>query len=256
EIVTNREYNCSMCKALISKEPELLARITGVRNRAVALEKDLMDTVAEYASMRVSVIKFYDEEYLPRLGCLEERLALLKDTFLGKPQRKHVLKKSGADICAGEPAHDAGTLKSLYRKLARAYHPDTSRRAEEQQFLKNRMAEINDAFSRGDGTALLRYIRRAEAEMGTGSLSSLERLRYLETDITVLNCLRTDYIARIKTFRFSDGYLCMTKVRKMAADGKDFFAEKAMRLESDIKIWKRILAYPRVAPPRKDTVIW
>jgi hypothetical protein len=246
-----------MCKALISKEPELLARITGARNRAAALEKDLMDTVAEYASIRTSVIKFYDEEYLPRLGCLEDSLAQLKDTFLSKPQRRHNLKKSGNGICADKPAHDMAAFKSLYRKLAKTYHPDTCRCAEEQQFLKNRMAEINDAFSRGDGPALLRYIRRAEAEMGTGSLSSLERLRYLETDITVLNCLLTDYIVRMKAFRSSAEYLCMTKARKMAAEGKDFFTEAAGRLEDDIKIWKRILVSACAHPPQKygDKVI-
>lgn len=238
-----------MCKALVCKEPELLARITGLRNRAAALEEELMGTVVEYASLRASVIKFYDVEYLPRLGCLEERLARLKDVFLGKLPRKAAGKKAGTDGGARKPACNMAGLRNLYRKLAKAYHPDTCRRAEEQRFLKNRMAEINDAFSRGDEAALVRYLRRAEAEMGTGSLSSPERLRRLEMDITVLNLLRTDYLAMIKVFRSSAEYLCMAKVRKMAAEGKDFFVEEAGRLAADIAIWKRIFISARGCPP-------
>jgi hypothetical protein len=56
-------------------------------------------------------------------------------------------------------------LKSLYRELAKRFHPDLATEGPDREAHTARMAEINEAYARGDVAAL----RRAAAESGAQS---------------------------------------------------------------------------------------
>jgi hypothetical protein len=70
------------------------------------------------------------------------------------------------NVSQAEPdAVTQSELKSLYRELAKRFHPDLAAEGPEREAHTARMAEINEAYARGDAAAL----RRAAAEAGTQS---------------------------------------------------------------------------------------
>jgi hypothetical protein len=55
-------------------------------------------------------------------------------------------------------------LKSLYRELAKRFHPDLAAEGPEREAHTARMAEINDAYARGDSASLRRAAAKAGAQ--------------------------------------------------------------------------------------------
>lgn len=71
-------------------------------------------------------------------------------------------KWENASQAAESDAVTKAELKSLYRELAKRFHPDLAAEAPEREAHTARMAEINDAYARGDLVSL----RRVAAESG------------------------------------------------------------------------------------------
>ncbi|MEW6041984.1 MAG: DnaJ domain-containing protein, partial [Elusimicrobiota bacterium] len=128
-------------------------------------------------------------------------------------------------------------LKNIYRKLARMYHPDKISEKEEKEFLTRRMAEINEAFHRGDIESLKRYLKRAEAEMD-GSMSSIERIKYLKLDMSVIRDMSEVYVLKINNLKKTEMCKLMSKNPE---EREKVFNKTEERLKFDIKLNKKIL---------------
>ena len=138
-------------------------------------------------------------------------------------------------------AFEKAELKKTYRRLAKIYHPDTASGAQEKEFLTARMSAINEAFKAMDAQTLMRYLRKAEAEIGTCGHSSLKRLEYLKIDEMILDELTASYVGRVNNLKKSSTYKTMRDAREHAKRGADFFAGIEQELKDKIESYKRIL---------------
>lgn len=230
--------NTKHSRALVSKEPELLVKIKAIKKKVFKKEEALFNAVEDFVSIQARIKDFYSKIYLPRLGNLLEKIEELKEEMMGRPPK---VKKGLQPVLLGDDIDKnpeiKKELKTVYRKLARLYHPDRLRDTEEREFFNRRMSDINEAFEKGDIKSLKRYLKRADAEMGLG-LSSLERIKYLEADLSVLGQMTVFYGKKMEIIKENQMYKLMNKT---AVEREDVFKEREKRLKFDIALHYRIL---------------
>ncbi|MBU2529663.1 MAG: J domain-containing protein [Elusimicrobia bacterium] len=224
--------------ALVSKEPELLAKIKNLKKKVFEKEAALFDALEEFVSIQVRIKDFYSKIYLPRLGKYMEKIEELKEKMLGRtPKIKESLPEFSLTKEIDENPEVQKELKTIYRKLAKLYHPDRIKDMEEREFLNRRMSDINEAFQKGDIAGLRRYFKRADAEMGLG-LSSLKRIEYLDADLIVLGEMKALYDKKIEIV--NENQMCKL-MKKTDAEKEEVYKETEERLKFDIALHRKIL---------------
>ncbi|MCG2724877.1 MAG: J domain-containing protein [Elusimicrobia bacterium] len=225
-------------RALISKEPELLNKIKVLKKKVFEKENALFGALENFVSIQAQIKDFYLKVYLPRLGKYMEKIEELKEKMLGRaPKTKESLPEFSLTKEIDENPEVKKEIKIIYRKLAKLYHPDRIKDMEEKDFLNRRMSDINEAFDKGDIDGLRRYLKRADAEMGLG-LSSLERIKYLQADLTVLGEMKALYDKKIEIVK--ENQMCKL-MNKTDAEKEDVYKETEERLKFDIALHKKIL---------------
>ena len=224
--------------ALVSKEPELLGKIKVLKKKVFEKEKALFAALEAFVSLQTRIKDFYSKVYLPRLGKYMKKIEELKEKMLGKsPKTMEKLSVFSLTKELEENPEVKKELKIIYRKLAKLYHPDRIKDAEEREFLNRRMSDINEAFNKSDIDGLRRYLKRADAEMGLG-LSSLERIKYLKADVVVLGEMKTLYDKKIEIVK--ENQMCKL-MNKTKAEKEEVYKETEERLKFDIALHQRIL---------------
>ncbi len=224
--------------ALVSKEPELLHKIKNLKKKVFEKEAALFDALEEFVSIQVRIKDFYSKIYLPRLGKYMEKIEEMKEKMLGRtPKMKEKLPEFSLTKEIDENPQVQKELKTIYRKLAKLYHPDRIKDLEEREFLNRRMSDINEAFQKGDIAGLRRYLKRADAEMGLG-LSSLERIKYLDADLIVLGEMKALYDKKIEIV--NENQMCKL-MNKTDAEKEEVYKETEERLKFDIALHQKIL---------------
>ena len=230
-----------MTKALVCKEPELKAGIEISLKRLRTLEKLFSETMNDYVYAKAAVRNFYLREYLPRLSPLLDEIERLRDALTGgsRPEPVNASVGNMPPLPESLRPEDIGEMKALYRKLAKAYHPDTAREDWKRPFFTERMAEVNEAFRKRDLKALKKLLKRCEAETGLNGRSSLARLAYLRADEAALKEMTAECRFLLAELRIKEEYRTMLEAREK---GPSFLEEKEKRLYSLIDIYKRALA--------------
>jgi len=231
-------------KSLVSKEPELGKIIKRERASLFKKEEELFRLVEDYVYVKSSIKNFYLKVYLPELGPCIEELENLKDRLLGIKKTEDPKAFLEEEEEKKElPPEIKRELKMLYRKLARLYHPDNTAGLgrEEKKFFNRRMSEINEAFEKQNLDSLKRFFKKAEAEIGF-NMSSLERIKYLETDSQIVSKMQELYLARIQKLKANEIYLLMGKPEK---EREQTMRELRERFVSDIKTYRSLLAKMR-----------
>jgi len=224
--------------ALVSKEPELLKKIKVLKKKVFEKEASLFDALENFVSLQSRIKDFYSQVYLPRLGKYMVKIEELKEKMLGRtPKIKEHLPEFSLTKEIDENPEVRKELKTIYRKLAKLYHPDRIKDMEEREFLNRRMSDINEAFDKGDIDGLRRYLKRADAEMGLG-LSSLERIRYLKADLIVLGEMKDLYDKKIEIVK--EKQMCKL-MNKTDAEKEEVYKETEERLKFDIALHQKIL---------------
>lgn len=235
-------------RSLISKEPELAREIHRLRKEMFEKEKRLFLKLDDLVSIRTSIKDFYAKVYLPRLGPYMEALEEAKSRAIGLPPRadslkdplkriKEVEKEHALSEAEGLTAEVKKEIKDIYRKLARLYHPDRPHSKDEQEFLTERMAAINEAFQKADLDSLKRYLRRADAEIGL-NLSSLERIKCLGMELSVVESMDRLYAAKVADAKKNEIYKLM---KKDPARREEVFRGLEDRFKFDTGIYRKIL---------------
>jgi hypothetical protein len=171
EIEQKRETVARLEQERIDLELELAA-FEVVYNAEVKPLQDELDAVnrhVEEYTARIQLVRLYGNQLSP------VQLEAEVEFRLGKSSRRPPLQADpGAYVrskwenpspATGSDALTKAELKSLYRELAKRFHPDLAAKAPERQAHTARMAEINDAYARGDLVSL----RRVAAESGARS---------------------------------------------------------------------------------------
>ena len=214
-----------MTRQLICLEPRLQCEIRASRNLIGRKEKILSDTLDAYVTLELSLERFYLKEYLPKVGLklrgtgTAQSESIQEEEIPDKPPQKSSTRSKERE--------DSNELKELYRELAKQYHPDLTRGPQDQAFFQTRMMEINEAFEEGDIRKLRHFARRAEAEMGNGGACSLDRLKDLAQQDTILDEMIATYRRKIKSLKKSETFKLMELVRRKALEGVDYLTEMA-----------------------------
>ncbi|MBU2574480.1 MAG: DnaJ domain-containing protein [Elusimicrobia bacterium] len=227
-------------RSLVSKEPELGREIKRLRKNLFEKEKQLFSKLDDLVSIRTAIKDFYAKVYLPRLGDYMTALEEVKSRVIGFPPKadghKDALKpdKDAEEELSAEVKKE---IKNIYRKLARLYHPDRPHDKEEQEFLTERMAAINEAFRTSDLESLKRYLKRADAEIGL-NLSSPERIKCLEMELHIVESMDRLYGAKVADLKKNELYKLM---KKDPARRDEVFKGLEERFKFDIGVYKKIL---------------
>jgi hypothetical protein len=143
------------------------------------------------------------------------------------PRQKH----------GNEPgSRSSGSFKDLYRKVAKAIHPDLSTNEEERKWRQKLMAEANNAYAKKDGELLRTILRQWEtaprpcAEEDTAAEISLlqQKITWVKEKIRIVE----DEVNKLKR---TDLYSLLIKVEEAQYEGIDLLAEMAKKIDSDIE---------------------
>lgn len=215
-----------------------------LERRLVKLQCDLDDLRDEIADFE----QIYADEMSDRiteLESLEKELGRVAgreyahdgtdhETFHGEQQKSsQEREKSRGGVTEAPRPAPAESLKDVYRKVAKAIHPDLSRDESERTKRQVLMAEANRAYAEEDHVTLLSLLQECAADV--------EHFRERMSERTVLDQRITAFRERIRVveaeilrLKGSDLYRLVQKVRQAKNLGKDIIAEMAARLETDI----------------------
>ena len=215
-----------------------------LERRLVKLQYDLDDLREEIAEFE----KIYAEqmsERISELESLEKEIDKLSEPgedprsgFRAHSFEKETRRMSSEEFASERaPALDRlrpnESLKEVYRKVAKAIHPDLSPHEGERKRRQILMAEANRAYAEEDHATLLTILQEWDVEFDplrerkserivlyqrTASLK--ERIRALETEIFRL--------------KGSDVYRLVQQVQQARSMGKDVLGQMAAKLEVDI----------------------
>jgi hypothetical protein len=128
------------------------------------------------------------------------------------------------------------SFKDLYRKVAKAVHPDLATNEEEKKWRQKLMAEANNAYTKKDYESLRSILRQWENNLKPQEVKDIcaelslimrkiswtkERIRVVEADIEEL--------------KNSDLYRLLIKVEEAQYEGVDLLAEMAKKIDLDIE---------------------
>lgn len=203
---------------------------------------DLRDEIAEFENIyaeqmsdRISELESLEKE-LGKFTCREEADAGPRaDDFQWERKKSSINEQEVPPGCVPEPVRQEGveTLKDVYRKVAKAIHPDLSRDETERRKRQTLMAEANRAYAEEDHVTLLSILQGCDATAGQFRERVSERV-ILDQRIMAFRGRIRVVEAEILRLKGSDLYRLVLKVQQARNVGKDILTEMAARLESDI----------------------
>jgi len=230
------------CRALISKEPELLDEIERMRKRILAQESRLNAAIQDCVLVKVRIAEFNENEYWPRVGVYKKELTQLRNQLFGgpPPAEEAPALRAAAKEAPETSEPEKRDIKALYRTLVKMYHPDSAQSPEDKAFCHARMAAVNSAFDVGDIDSLRRFLKNAKAELASGGASSLARLSALRLDEEVLAEILALYARRLEDLKSSPSHRLMEEVRSKAQAGVDMLEELAADAKRRIRIYQEL----------------
>lgn len=228
---------------------------------------DLQHHEREYSRLK-SEIRMFEQVYEDILGC---RIQALDDL---EWQLKGLLGESAADCSSAQPnpapaySHFQHTtdllddeevvqnvanlsLKSLYRGVAKAVHPDLAVGEADRLRRQELMALANEAYQTGNRQVLIDLLsewEQAPASHGTSEMDiALELVRVIRQVAAVQQNIHA-VIRQSEELKQTDIYHFKLRVEDALADGVDLLAEMAAAVDLDIARLRRRLAAARGEP--------
>lgn len=178
---------------------------------------------------------------------LEQELSDFKKQLENDENQLHEDEKSLRDFIHKNrelSADQKKELRSLYRDLAKIYHPDKARTDEEKSYFEEVMKEINEAYHHSNLDSLKKIDAKAqlliEVEQIGESLN--DKLSRLGTEERKLSALISSISKRTQELRSSDTYALFIKVQNFQPSSNDYFLGVIDDLEQRIKRKKVELA--------------
>lgn len=135
------------------------------------------------------------------------------------------------------------SLKSLYREVAKAIHPDLASDDEQRAHRQELMAVANNAYENGDRSVLEDILH--EWEQGPEMISGIDIAMELVRVIRQIARMQQNVyaaISKIDELKATDIYVFKQRVEESGLDGVDLMAEMAATLDLDIARTRRRLA--------------
>jgi hypothetical protein len=246
------------------------------RDELSRLQLQQAELEQEFADLK-SGIRRFEQEYERALG---SRIAMLEEM---EWQLKGLLEPSDRSRDSGSfpdesiahfqcrtdlldeddvPAADGPrkSLKSLYREVAKAIHPDLASDEEDRLRRQELMTIANQAYGMGDRTALEEILSDWELEPESGADVALELVRVIRLIARTRQNIHA-LMRQIEELKSTDIFGFKLRVDEARHDGVDLMAEMVVRVEQDIDQARRRLEqlrwngrYPREpVDPRQVT---
>jgi len=202
--------------------------------------------------------KIYSESLSPRIEKLDTLKKQLGEIHRGYAPDTRTTSRSGEEFsfmqneeanqeiqdrsCDQMAAVALPNIKELYRKVAKAIHPDLSTDDEERKWRQKFMAEANNAYANEDGISLQSILHQwmTGLEPSNFSVFSAELTHLAHKIFKASEKLRT-VEAEIDQLKNSDLYRLMTRIDEALCDGVDLFAEIAATIDEEIASIRRKL---------------
>src|SRR5262249_9426439 len=142
---------------------------------------------------------------------------------------------SPEDTASPSKPNRSDSLRELFRKAAKLLHPDLTLDGEEQKRRHRLMAEVNDAYARGDEERIRAILREwhASPENVQGDGPGVELVRVIRKIAQVESRLKT-ISAEIHQLRQGELFRLKQQVEEAHANGRDLVKELVEQLEWEI----------------------
>ena len=145
-----------------------------------------------------------------------------------------------------QPDTSSMTIKSLYRGVAKAVHPDLASDEADRMRRQELMAIANQAYESGDRKSLEELFRDWEA--GTGTISGMDVASELVRVIRQIARVKQNIhavILQIDELKQTDIYSFKLRVADAQAEGIDLLAEMVAKADEDIALLRKRLSLLR-----------
>ncbi len=227
---------------MLTPEEEELAR---KKTMLAELEAQLADRELELASCLADLVHF-EKRYLQTVG---RRYAIL-DELKAKIAEAHAKQNPQESArAAGKekpetPLDDAASpskpkrsesLRNLYRQAAKLLHPDLTLDGAEKEKRHRLMADLNDAYARGDEERIRAILREwhASPENVQGEGAGAELIRVIRKIAQVERRLKA-IAAEMDQHRQGELSKLRQQVEEAHANGRDLLKDLAEQLDSEI----------------------
>ncbi len=248
-----------LSEKLLTPEEEELER---KKARLAELEAQLADRELELASLRADLVHF-EKRYLQTVGRRYAILDDLKAKIAEAQARQNPNRQDARDQArqarskAQESARAVGeespeppspddaaseskpnrseSLRNLYRQAAVLLHPDRTLDGEEKKKRQRLMAEVNDAYARGDEERIRTILREwhASPEGVQGDGPAVELVRIIRTIAQVERRLKT-ISAEMEQLRQGELFKLKQQVEEAQANGRDLLKELGEYVDAEI----------------------
>ena len=217
-----------------------------LRARATELEAVLGDRGAELAGVK-SALDVFSVSYRKKVGMLHEQLDALELAIaeaelgeLSKRLKGDFGSPSGSPAGTGPapaPRYTSDAIRTLFRDVAKAIHPDLARDGVTRDRRHVLMVEANRAYALGDEEQLRLILqaweRSPEAVPGSDPeamrLRLIRRVSQIEEQLEVVAC-------DLSSLKASPLWNLKAMVDEAASRGKDLVREMVGRLKRDILV--------------------
>ncbi len=220
------------------------------------LSRELAEKELELATLE-SKLAAFERRYARTVGVLYAELDQLEKDIAQELYRLHPDEKYQAGFerakrkaqTSQDAIHDSlqpdqrkafapsDELKNLFRKVAKAIHPDLAANERERAYRTSLMARANEAYRNEDMEALRRILdewehRDEKSFLAESQLTESERLAQ---KIQRIKARLAEIAARLRELKQSDLYLLMLKVEQADLAGRDLLGDMAKDLQYQIQ---------------------
>jgi hypothetical protein len=226
------------------------------------LSRELTEKELELATLESKLANF-ERRYARTVGVLYAELDRLEKEIAQELYRLHPDDKYKAGFerakkkaqTSQDAIHDSlqsdekkafapsDELKNLFRKVAKAIHPDLATNERERAYRTSLMARANEAYKNEDMDALERILHEWEHrdEKSFVEESQLTEPDRLEQKILRIKARLNEIETRIRELKQSDLYLLMIKVEQAELAGRDLLGDMAKDLQYQIQSARGLL---------------
>jgi len=124
--------------------------------------------------------------------------------------------------------------KTLYRKLARRFHPDMAKDEKQRKEFHKIFIAINEAYKNSDLEILRKYMSQAEREEKIAKETLEEKLIRLKQDYKLIAAVVAKLRAELEDLKASETYRLKDTVDRAKLEGKDLLQELAAKIKEEI----------------------
>jgi hypothetical protein len=165
-----------------------------------------------------------------------------------RAERKAKTSRDAVDEKVAEglkkPFELSDELRDLFRKVAKAIHPDFATNPQERAFRNTLMTRANEAYKKGDMEGLRRILEEWENrdKRSYPQEAALAQVEQLEQQIRQIRLRISEIRIRITELEKSDLYQLMVKVEQAELEGRDLLDEMAKKLQVQLLEARKLLA--------------